>query len=535
MKKWMNNIRIAKFGLLLCTLILTGLVHGQKRPNIVFVMTDDHATTAIGAYKNRLGVLNPTPNIDKLAEEGMLFANCFVTNSICSPSRATIITGQYSQTNRILDFSRSIDADQQYLPEEMQRLGYETAVIGKWHLHSEPVPFDFYSVLPGQGKYHDPELLEKGKGTWPNNLVQNNGHSSDVITDKAMGWLREREDKEKPFFLMYQFKAPHDMFEYAERYEDYLADKHIPEPKNLYDQPNWGSEATRGRNDSLRHMIGSSVSNRHNHANYVKTFEVDSSFTGDAATSEAYQRYLKAYLRCVKGVDDNIGRFIQFLKDNDLYENTIIVYTTDQGMMLGEHDFIDKRWMYEESLRMPLIIRFPERIEAGSTNDFIVNNTDFAPTLIELAGGEVPDKMQGKSMLSILEGESPDDWRTATYYRYWLHMTHHDIPGHFGIRTDRYKLIFFYGRHWDLNEEGKNSRTWLKEGESNKVVATPPAWELYDLEKDPTEVHNVYHDPAYTNIAKELKKEMKRQRELYHETDKNYPHIQKIVDSHWNN
>ncbi|QCX40292.1 sulfatase [Aureibaculum algae] len=509
------------------------LVQAQKRPNIIYIMTDDHATTAIGAYQGRLAGLNPSPNIDKLASEGMLFNNCYVTNSICSPSRATIITGQYSQTNRILDFSRPIDADQQYLPEEMQKLGYETAIIGKWHLHSEPIPFDFYSVLPGQGKYHNPELLEKGAGDWPDNLVKNVGHSSDVITDKAIDWLTNRKDKEKPFFLMYQFKAPHDMFEYAERYEAYLANVKIPEPENLYTQPNWGSEATRGKNDSLRMIIGSSVSNRHNHANYVKTFQVDSTYVGDAATSESYQRYLKKYLRCVKGVDDNIGRFFQFLKDNDLYENTIIVYTTDQGMMLGEHDFIDKRWMYEESMRMPLIIRYPDIVKANSKTDVIVNNTDFAPTLIDLAGGKVPDKMQGKSMAEILEGKTPKGWRTATYYRYWLHMTHHDIPGHFGIRTDRYKLIFFYGRHWDLNEEGKQSRTWLKEGASNKVVATPPAWELYDLEKDPTEVNNVYANPAYSEVVKELKLELEKQREQYNETDINYPHIQKIVDDNW--
>ncbi|TNJ42188.1 sulfatase [Tamlana fucoidanivorans] len=504
-----------------------------EKPNIIYIMTDDHATNAIGTYGSRLASLNPTPNLDKLASEGMVFENCFVSNSICTPSRATIITGQYSQTNGVLDFSNGIDGDRQYLPIEMKKRGYETAIIGKWHLHEEPSAFDFYSVLEGQGKYFNPSFREKNKGEWPKNVVQTTGHSTDVITNKAIEWLSNRKDSQKPFMLMYQMKAPHDWFEYAPRYEDYLADSKIPEPESLYHQPNWGSEGTRGKNDSLIDVIGSSVSNRHKFFNYVDKLKIDPNLSGDEATSASYQKYLKKYLRCVKGIDDNIGKFIQYLKDNNLYDNTIIIYSSDQGMMLGEHDMVDKRWMYEESMKMPFIIKYNKLIKAGSRNETIINNTDYAPTIIDLAGGHVPDYMQGKSIKPLLENEQPDNWRTASYYRYWLHLEHHDIPAHFGIRTKNYKLIFFYGRHWNLEKVGQRSRWWLPDDQSIKIGPTPPAWELYDLQNDPYEVINVYNNPEYKDLVISLKEEMKSQRELYHETDANYPHIQKIIDEYW--
>ncbi|WP_430934617.1 sulfatase family protein [Saccharicrinis sp. 156] len=504
-----------------------------KKPNIIYIMSDDHAAHAIGKYGGRLAFLNPTPNLDQLASEGMVFENCFVTNSICTPSRATILTGQYSQTNNILDFSRPLKTEQQYLPQEIKKQGYETAVIGKWHVMCEPTAFDFYSVLKGQGKYFNPTFYEKGNGVYPNNIVKSTGHSSDVITEKAINWVKNRDNKDKPFFLMYHFKAPHDWFEYAPRYEGYLADTKVPEPENLYSQPNWGSEGTRGKNDSLIHEIGTSVSRRHPINGYVNYYKIDESIPDKEVTSMAYQKYLKSYLRCVKGVDDNLGKFFQFLKNNGLYENTIIIYSADQGMMLGEHDMVDKRWMYEESMRMPFIVHYPKQIKAGTRNDMIINNTDFAPTLIDLAGGIVPQKMQGKSIKPLLKGKKPRNWRMATYNRYWLHLTHHDIPGHFGIRTQDYKLIFFYGRHWDLNETGKLSRAWLTPDKSFVVRPTPPSWELYDLNKDPHEVNNVYDNPAYAHIITKLKKELKRQRKMYNETDDAYPHIQKIVDEYW--
>ncbi|WP_111707610.1 sulfatase family protein [Lutibacter citreus] len=517
----------------LLALLLSVSAYAQKKPNIIYIMSDDHAAHAIGAYGGRLASLNPTPNLDKLANEGMVFENCFATNSICTPSRATIITGQYSQTNHMLDFSRPLETAQLYLPQEIKKQGYQTAMIGKWHLDCEPTAFDFYSVVPGQGKYFNPTFFEKGNGIYPNNVVKSVGHSSDVIAKKAIGWIKNRDKKETPFFLMCHFKAPHDWFENAPRYNSYLADVKIPEPESLYDQPNWGSEGTRGKNDSLIHEIGTSISRRFKYQGYVDHYKIDDAISDKEATSKAYQIYLKKYLRCVKGVDDNIGRLIQYLKDNGLYENTVIVYTADQGMMLGEHDLVDKRWMYEESMRMPFIVRYPKMVKTGQRNNMLINNTDFAPTLIDLAGGKVPDKMQGNSIKPLLKGETPKDWRTASYYRYWLHLSHHDIPSHFGIRTKDYKLIFFYGRHWDLNETGKQSRTWLPKEKSFKIRPTPPSWELYDLSKDPHEVNNVYNNPEYVQIIRTLKKELKQQREMYNETDKNYPHIQEIVNQYW--
>ncbi len=499
------------------------------RPNIIYIMADDHTSQAIGAYGGRLAALNPTPNIDKLASEGILFKNTFCNNSICTPSRASIISGQYSQTNGALDLDGHIDPDKQYLPQEMKKLGYSTAMIGKWHLEAEPAAFDFYKVLPGQGKYFDPSFYEKGKGAWEKNEVKYTGYVSDIITDITIDYLKGR-DKTKPFFLMSHHKAPHDFFEYAPRYENYLANVEIPEPASMYNQPYWGSEGTRGRNDSLIHYIGTSVSDRNTHRSYVKDFLKDS-IHGPLATHLAYQVYLKKYLRCVKGVDDNLGRLFDYLKKEGLWENTIIIYTSDQGMMLGEHDLQDKRWMYDESMRMPFIVHYPKMIQAGRTTELLTNNTDFAPTMIELAGGKTPGYMQGHSFINTLMGKPEVDWRTATYYRYWMHIIHHYVPAHFGIRTLDYKLIFYYGSFWRPKEDYQNFY-WAKQYEGIDRD-TPPAWEFYDLKNDPEELHNRYNDPAYKEIIARLKVELKKQREALNETDKNFPAIQKIVDANW--
>ncbi len=501
-----------------------------KRPNILFIMSDDHAAPAIGAYGKRLARLNPTPNLDKLATNGLLFENCFCTNSICSPSRANILTGQYSQTNGVLVLDIPLPPERQYLPIEMRRLGYETAMVGKWHLHEEP-NFDYYKVLPGQGKYFNPSFRESTKGHWPSNTVKHEGHSTDVITDITLDWLKKR-DKTKPFFLMHHYKAPHDMFKYARRYEDYLADTEIPEPASMYNQPYFGSNATRGENDRLYHRIGTSISPRHRIRNYSDMFKVDPSLPDNERTHLAYQKYLKDYLRCVKGVDDNLARLFAYLKQEGLWDNTVIIYTGDQGMMFGEHDYQDKRWMYEESMQMPFIVHYPPTIKEGRRSNLLINNTDFAPTIIEIAGGQVPGYMQGKSFASELKGQRPENWRKATYYRYWMHLIHHDVPAHFGIRTADFKLIFFYGRHYDPTMNGKPSMAWLKT--SNPVEPTPAAWEFYDLRNDPEETVNRYSDPKYAAVIEELKLELKRQRARLNETDAQYPHIQKVIDAHWN-
>ncbi len=514
----------------------------NEPPNIIFIISDDHAYEAVGAYGKRLSAVNPTPVLDDLASGGMLFTSVFCTNSICSPSRANILTGQYSQTNGVLDLDGSLSAENQYLPIELKKLGYQTAVIGKWHLKKAPEAFDYYNVLPVQGKYFDPILYtrEPGDTTYTidfhggihraANITQYTGHSSDVITDITIDWLDTKRKKEQPFFLMHHYKAPHDDFEYAPRYEDYLAQTDIPEPENLYSQPHFGSVAVHGANDSLIHEIGTSVSDRHQVRNYTAQYNIKTQ-PRDKATSEAYQEYVKRYLRCVKGVDDNLKRLFDHLKAEGLWDNTIIVYTGDQGMMLGEHDYMDKRWMYDESMRMPFVMSYPNGIEAGSTSDLLINNTDFAPTLIEMAGGVVPDYMQGMSFAQTVQGGEQSYWRKGTYYRYWMHLVHHDVPAHMGIRTNDYKLIYYYADHYNPAKNGTKSMTWMPT--SLLIRPTPIAWEFYDLKNDPTESHNLYDDQSYESVIAELKLELKNLRTTLKETDEKFPHLAERIEAHW--
>ncbi|OEJ99003.1 acetylglucosamine-6-sulfatase [Flavivirga aquatica] len=528
----------------------------SQKPNIIYIMSDDHTSQAFGIYGSRLAKLNPTPTLDKIANEGLIFDNCFVNNAICIPSRAAIITGQRAQTNGVLDLDGQITPEQQYLPIEMKNLGYQTAIVGKWHLHNEPSAFDFYQVLPGQGKYFDPTFRVRGEKPWTKNTIKTKGHSSDNIMDITLDWLKSKRDPNKPFFLMHHFKAPHDDFENAPRYNNYLKDTFIPEPENLYDNKNNGSVATRGINDSLTRIIGSSVSRRNIVRNQAMNLYIDSTLyrnyrnaqevkpselvkyirndEEDKNTSIVYQEYLKRYLRCVKGVDDNVKRLMDYLKAEGLLENTIIVYTGDQGFMLGEHDYIDKRWMYDESMRMPFFVRYPKTVKAGTRTDAIINNTDFAPTLIEMAGGNTPNYMQGKSFKTILEtGKEPKGWQQATYYRYWMHLAHrHANPAHFGIRTKNHKLIFYYGKYWidtDNPEINYNNKSWG----NNFTRHTPVAWEFYDLKKDPKEMNNAYSNPEYKDIITNLKSQLIKLRKDLNETDIKYPHIQEIINAHW--
>jgi uncharacterized sulfatase len=442
------------------------------------------------------------------------------------------MTGQYSHVNGVLDLDGRIPPEQQYLPLEMNKLGYETAMIGKWHLVEEPAAYNYYSVLPIQGDYFDPTFRIRGEHPWPENTVQYEGHSSDVITDLTLDWLENSRDKSKPFFLMHHYKAPHDMFEFAPRYADYLEDVEIPEPASLYDNQNNGSVATRGENDELIREIGSSVSHRNVIRNMGMHMDIDSNLSDPEYAHLAYQEYLKRYLRCVKGVDDNLGRLFAYLEEQGLMDNTIIIYTGDQGFMLGEHDYIDKRWMYEESMRMPFLVRYPEIIKAGSRTDAMVNNVDYAPTMIEMAGGTAPEYMQGESFLPILEtGKEPEGWKQDTYYRYWMHMAHrHANPAHFGIRTKDYKLIFFYGMYYKDDGVERNFQGW-----GNRYdFRTPPGWEFYDLRKDPHEMNNLYGDPSYAQVVDSLKMRLADLREEIGEIDQQFPEIQKVIDKHWN-
>lgn len=509
---------LSVFAPFLALAAIAAAASASSRPNIVYIMSDDHAATAIGAYGGRLAPLNPTPALDRLAREGMLFENVFATNSICTPSRACVITGQYNHVNRAYDLTGRIDPAQQTLAHEMKRAGYQTAMIGKWHLAAEPAAFDHYCVLPGQGKYFDPDFLVRGAKPWPQNTITRAGqHVTDATLDLVLDWLKTGRDAAQPFFLMYHNKAPHDLYEFAPRYADYLKDVAIPEPESLWLQPRFGSIATRGHADELLPYLGTSVGLRTPRRNYVKELDIPPQPTADASKRAAYQEYLKRYLRCVKGVDDSLATFMDYLRTSGLLENTIVIYTSDQGMMLGEHDYVDKRWMYEESARMPFIVRYPRAIAPGSRTAAIVENVDFAPTLLDFAGIAAPASMQGRSFKSLCEtGREPAGWKQAAYYRYWMHLAHMDNPAHLGLRTKTHKLIYFYGM-----------------GRDDRTPRTPPGWELYDLKKDPQELVNVYDDPAYAHVVADLKSQLAARRREIGDTGADYPRIEAVIQEFW--
>ena len=503
-------------------------VAAKDRPNVLFIMSDDHTAQAVGSYSTVLKPLNPTPTLDKFAAEGMVFDNAFCSNSICTPSRASIITGQYPHVNGVTDLTGRISPEKQMLPILFRNSGYQTAMIGKWHLKTEP-NFDYYKVLPGQGKYFDTEFRIQGQKPWPKNVVIHKGqHSSDVITDSTLDWFKTKYQKDKPFLVCHQFKAPHDYFENAPRYQNYLADVKIPEPPTLYDLPDtFGSIATRGYRDELLQHIGTSIGKRNPRRSYA--FDLKERFPEEfpddfdvanlserETTRLAYQAYLRKYLRCVKGVDDNLKRLFDYLKSEGLYDNTVIIYTGDQGFWLGENDYQDKRWAYDPSMRMPFIIRYPKIIKAGARSDAIVENVDYPALMLDFANIPIPSTMQGLSFKSICEtGREPKGWKKAAYYRYWMHMAHHDSPAVMAIRTKAYKLVYYYG----CNYVGG--------------YRTPPGWELYDLKKDSAELNNVYDDPVYTNVRERLKNQLADLRQTVGDDGSHYPEAEKVVQEFW--
>ena len=496
-----------------------------RRPNILWIMSDDHAAHAVGAYGGRLAGLDPTPHIDRLAAEGVRFGNAFCENSICVPSRATLLTGQYSHRHGLRTLVGELPAERQTLARLMGEAGYETAMIGKWHLKAEPAAFDYYAVLPGQGQYFNPTFRVRGRNAWPNNtfrFYQNDAkHSSDAVTDLSLKWLEERRTDE-PFFLMHHFKAPHDNFENAERYDWLYQDADVPEPPTLRDRMTFGPL------DGPQY--GTSVGPRNQRRNMGMHMFVDPSLPADEYTGEAYQRYLKKYLRCVRGADDNVGRLIDRLRETGELENTVVVYTSDQGFLLGEHDLIDKRWMYEPSLRIPLIVRLPASMDPerrGRVEDAFVGNVDFAPTLLDLAGVEAPppsdrNGMDGTSFAPLLTGGDQEGTKSRpaeAYYRYWMHMAHHDVPAHYGVRTDRYKLIFFHGLPLDAR--------------GALPAPTPPHWELYDVADDPGETTNLIADPARAPAARELRDRLDALRAKVGDLDVRFPEVAERADASW--
>ena len=488
----------------------------DERPNVLFVFSDDHAPHAIGAYNGWLKPVNPTPEIDKLAAQGMVFENSFCTNSICGPSRAVIQTGKHSHKNGFMNNGNTFDWNQQTFPKLLQKAGYQTAIYGKSHLKGHPQGYDDWKVLPGQGLYYNPDLIT------PDGKVMIEGHCTDVVTDLAVEWLKEKRTDDKPFMLMVQHKAPHRNWMPAERHLNLYDDVDMPEPATLFDTyktkapgarhqeleidrhmdinydlfldltPDFTQEASQKRQDksawnNMKRMTESQLNAWF--AAYKAEDEAfhEANLSGKDLVRWKYQRYAKNYLRTVKGVDESVGTLMATLKDLGLDENTVVIYSSDQGFYIGDHGWYDKRWMYEESLKMPLIVKWPGVTEAGSRNTDLVQNLDYASTFLEMAGAKIPSDLQGKSLVPLLKGESGGDFREAIYYHYYEYPSVHMVPRQYGIRTDRYKLIHYY----QFDE-----------------------WEMYDLQEDPDELTNIY-ETASPELVSTMKHKLEDLREHY--------------------
>jgi arylsulfatase A-like enzyme len=476
-----------------------------RRPNILMVYCDDHAYQTISAYQSvsAYGLkLNETPNIDRLAREGIRFDNCFVTNSICGPCRAVIQTGKYSHLNRFCCNGNRFDGTQQTFPKLLQNAGYQTAVIGKWHLgeHMTPQGYDYSEVLIGQGPYYNPPMLRNGQ------RVQHTGYTTNIITDLALKWLKDDRDPSKPFLLMCQHKAPHRNWQPGPDYLTMYDDVTIPEPDTLFDDysgrgtPAKTQDMTIAKtmNDGDLKLVAPRNLTPEQLEAWNKAYEPKNeafrkaNLQGEDLVHWKYQRYMKDYLRCIAAVDDSVGRILQYLDDHGLADDTVVVYSSDQGFYMGEHGWFDKRWIYEESLRTPLLVRWPGMVKPGSTNQDIVSNLDFAETFLDIAGVEVPGDMQGRSFAPLLEGRTPADWRKSFYYQYYEYPAVHSVRRHYGVATDRYRLVHFYPNPWDPNPIDE--------------------WEMYDLKSDPKEMQSVYGDPKYAGVQKELEQELSRLR-----------------------
>ena len=488
----------------MATLAVPGCLNRTKKPkqkpNILFIMTDDHAAHAISSYGSRI---NTTPHIDRIANEGVRFENCFCTNGICAPSRAVILSGKHSHLNGLRDNALTFDGTQQTFPKLLQQAGYQTIMLGKWHLKSDPTGFDYWNILPGQGQYYNPDLIEMGE------RKQHTGYVTDLITDIALDYLGNKRDKEKPFMMMLHHKAPHRNWQPAPRHLTMYDRVEFPEPDTFFDDYSTRSVAAAEQEMSLRNHMQIAYDLKMEPAPKRLNEEQRTAWEaaygpkreaferkkpeGDDLVRWKYQRYMQDYLGCIAAVDENIGRVLDFLDSSGLAENTIVIYTSDQGFYLGDHGWFDKRFMYEDSLRMPLLAKFPGKNSPGATNSELVQNLDFAPTFLELAGVEIPKDMQGQSLAGFLQNIHTNNWRESIYYHYYEYPAVHMVKRHYGVRTKQYKLMHFYH---DID-----------------------AWELYDLKNDPYELNNVYDNPDYTNIVKKLKTELKRLQTLYGDSD----------------
>jgi arylsulfatase A-like enzyme len=481
-----------RFLLSAALLLPVALQASAAKPNILFIFCDDLAYQALSCYGDERKLLD-TPGIDRLAKEGMRFDRCLVTNSICGPSRATILTGKYSHANGFYNNSNSVfDSSQPTFPPMLQKAGYQTAIVGKWHLNSDPVGFDYWHILPGQGIYYNPPMIDNGK------QVKHEGYTSDIITDLSLDWLKNR-DKSKPFMLMYQHKAPHREWAPALRHLGFDNDRVYPEPPTLFDTYEGRSKAIvdhdMGIDRTFTDTDAKLVAPRSLTVEQKKVWDAyyeprnekyrQASLSGKDLVKWRYQRYMHDYLATVKAVDENISRVLDYLDKEGLAENTVVICTSDQGFYLGEHGWFDKRWIFEESVRSPCVIRWPGVTKPGSTEGRIISLIDFAETFLDIAGLPIPQDMHGRSIVPLLKGEPPADWRKSLYYHYYEYPVPHRVRPHYGVITDRYKLIHYYKP--DVDD-----------------------WELLDREKDPLETKSFYKDPAYADTVRELKAEITR-------------------------
>ncbi|MEG1634813.1 MAG: sulfatase [Rikenellaceae bacterium] len=483
----------------------SAIAQNSKPLNIVYIMTDDHSYQTISCYDGRY---NQTPNIDKMVKNGVIFNNSFVCNSISGPSRACLVTGKLSENNGFLDNASTFDGSQQTMPKILQKAGYQTALIGKWHLVSKPTGFDHWEILPGQGSYYNPDFITSdGK-------VHREGYVTNIITDLSTQWLDSR-DKTKPFCLFVHHKAVHRNWMSDTTNLKLYEDKTFEIPKNYWDTYKGREAAALQEMSIIKDMTlssdlkvrGDSVPFQPAYGEYkrmnpaqkaawdavydpiAESFK-NAHLQGKELAEWKFQRYMRDYLKCVKSVDDNIGRLIEYLEKEGLLENTIIVYASDQGFYMGEHGWFDKRFMYEESMRTPLVMQLPSQFKKRSINQ-LVQNIDYAPTFLDIAGVEIPKDMDGVSLLPLLKGDNPKDWRKSLYYSYYEYPAEHAVRRHYGVRTDRYKLIRFYGH--DVK-----------------------CWEFFDIKNDPMEMNNLIDNPKYSKIIEDLKIELTKLRAQYH-------------------
>lgn len=495
-------MRTSVLACLMLSVVLGTRAQAADRPNILFIFTDDHCQQALSAYDDSRII---TPNMDRIAKEGIRFDRCYVTNGICGPSRAVIQTGKYSHLNGFIRNGNKFDGTQQTFPKLLQHAGYQTAVVGKWHLgeHMAPQGYDYSEVLIGQGPYYNPPMLKNGEKT------KHTGYTTDIITDLALDWLRDDRDESKPFMLMYQHKAPHRNWMPGPKYLNWLDDVEVAEPETLFDDYSGRTSAasqqtmtvSRHLNDRDLKLSGYGTMNEEQKAKWDEAYgakneafrKAKPNMTEKEIIKWKYQRYVKDYLRCVKSVDDGIGRVLDYLDEAGLADNTVVIYSSDQGWYLGEHGWFDKRWMYEESLKTPLLVRWPGKIKPGSTQDAIVSNLDFAETFLDIAGVRVPSDMQGRSMVDLFDGTTPSDWRKSFYYHYYENPGAHNVARHYGVTNGQHKLMHLYA----LGGEKRND------------------WELFDLQKDPNELTSVWGHPDYKDVQSMLEKELASLREEF--------------------